>query len=113
MSVSRASDSIEDINVPDGLLSVDPALALVDPDLADIDGHAFATIGAVREALRTAGNPPEIIKSYTDQATAGDYDHLIQVSVAFTDLQSWPQRRQKPRWPSGWRRSESEEPTAP
>ena len=85
MSVSRGSDSIEDINVPDGLLPVDPALALVDPDLADIDGHAFATLGAVQEALRAAGNPPEILKAYTDQATASDYAHLIQVSVAFTD----------------------------
>lgn len=85
MSVSRGSGSIEDINVPDGLLPVDPDLALVDPDLADIDGHAFATMGAVREALRTAGNPSEIIKAYTDQATASDYNHLIQVSVAFTN----------------------------
>jgi hypothetical protein len=61
MSASQASDSIEDISVPDGLLPVDPDLALADPDLADIDGHAFATLGAVEEALRTAGNPPEII----------------------------------------------------
>lgn len=52
-------------------------------ELVGLDGNAFAVMGAMAKALRRAGNPPEIIDSYTEQAISGDYDHLLIVTMAF------------------------------
>jgi hypothetical protein len=41
------------------------------------DGNAFAIMGAVSKALRKAGVDP---KSYTDEATSGDYANLLRVT---------------------------------
>lgn len=53
--------------------------------LAGEDGNAFAILGRVRRALRRAGNSKDVMDSYMQQATAGDYDRLLAVSVAFVD----------------------------
>lgn len=50
------------------------------------DGNAFAIMGAVRKALRRAGVSGDEIGSYTAEATSGDYDHLLQVSMAWVDV---------------------------
>lgn len=52
-----------------------------DLDLAGIDGNAFAVIGAVRRALRDAGNTPADVSAVVDEMTSGDYSHLIAVAV--------------------------------
>jgi hypothetical protein len=54
-------------------------------DLTTVDGNAFSIMGAVRRSLKEAGNTAEVLESYRDQATAGDYDHLLRVSIAFTE----------------------------
>lgn len=46
--------------------------------LTERDGNAFAVLGAVTKALRDAGYT-EIAQQYFDEATSGDYDHLLQV----------------------------------
>jgi hypothetical protein len=51
-------------------------------NLTENDGNAFFIMGRVTQALRRAGVPKEDIDSYTDQATSGDYDHLLQVTMA-------------------------------
>ena len=66
------------ITTPDGLIK--PSVRLVGED-----GNAFAILGRVTTALRRAGNSPEIIKSYQDQATSGDYNHLLAVTMEFTE----------------------------
>ena len=66
------------ITVPDNLL---PATVR----LVGEDGNAFAIMGRVVEALEDAGNDQSVIDSYMEQATAGDYDHLLQVTLAFVD----------------------------
>ncbi|CAB4172006.1 hypothetical protein UFOVP1346_52 [uncultured Caudovirales phage] len=48
------------------------------------DGNAFAILGRVKTALIKAGNSKEMASQYFEQATAGDYDHLLQVSIAWT-----------------------------
>ena len=66
------------VNVPADLIAPDL-------DLVGVDGNAFAVLGAVIGALREAGNDADVIESYREQAMAGDYDHLIVVSLAFVD----------------------------
>jgi len=36
--------------------------------------------------LRKAGADKEYIDSYFDEATAGDYDHLIQVTMEYVEV---------------------------
>ena len=41
------------------------------------DGNAFRVWGKARAALRRAGYGQEFIKAFTDEATGGDYNHLL------------------------------------
>ncbi len=50
------------------------------------DGNAFAIMGKVARALRLAGKP-ELVKPYMEEATSGDYDHLLQVTMKYVDVQ--------------------------
>lgn len=47
------------------------------------DGNAFAIMGRVNRALRRAGNEQAVLDSYQEQATSGDYSHLLAVTMAF------------------------------
>jgi hypothetical protein len=64
------------IVVPDG--TIHPHI-----DLPDMDGNAFSIIAEVAQALKRAGNEPQIVIAYRAQAMEGDYDHLLRVSMAF------------------------------
>ena len=67
------------IQVPDSLIK--PTVALIGED-----GNAFAVMGNVKRALKDAGNSPEVIKAYTDQAMSGSYDHLLAVTTSFAEV---------------------------
>ncbi len=54
--------------------------------LVGTDGNAFAIMGKVARALRQAGKP-ELVKPYMDEATSGDYDHLLRVTMKYVDVQ--------------------------
>jgi hypothetical protein len=41
------------------------------------DGNAFAILGRVRAALKAAGVPDLEIKAFTDEASGGNYAHLL------------------------------------
>jgi hypothetical protein len=45
------------------------------------DGNAFSIMGRVKKALRRAGADKEYIDKYLNEATSGDYDHLLVVSI--------------------------------
>lgn len=45
--------------------------------LVGLDGNAFALMGAFTEQARREGWAEEEIKAVCDEATAGDYDHLL------------------------------------
>ncbi len=53
--------------------------------LVGTDGNAFAIMGKVARALREAGKP-ELVKAYIDEATSGNYDHLLQVTMKYVDV---------------------------
>jgi hypothetical protein len=50
--------------------------------LSEEDGNAFYIIGKVSKALREAGHA-ELVAQYQREATAGDYDNLLQVTQQF------------------------------
>ena len=59
-----------------------PEGARVPVKLVGEDGNAFAILGRVSQALKRAGMP-EKAREYVARATAGDYDHLLQVTLEY------------------------------
>ena len=57
-----------------------PKVALVGED-----GNAFAIMGRVSKALRRAGADNEYIDKYREEATSGDYDNLLCVTMNYVD----------------------------
>jgi hypothetical protein len=51
------------------------------------DGNAFSIMGRVKKALRRAGADQEYIEKYLSEATSGDYDHLLVVSMEYVDVE--------------------------
>ena len=54
--------------------------------LSGTDGNAFAVMGKVSAALKKAKIPEDEINVFTAKAMAGDYDHLLQVSMEWVDV---------------------------
>lgn len=55
--------------------------------LSGRDGNAHAILGRVRTALLEAGCPKADIDRYTAEATSGDYDHLLQVTMDWVETE--------------------------
>ncbi len=51
------------------------------------DGNAFMVLGKVRAALRRAGYGQEFIKAFTDEATSGDYNHLLATVMQVVEVE--------------------------
>ena len=51
-----------------------------------IDGRAFEVLGAVQAALRSAGVHDAEVAEFHAEATAGDYDNLLQVAMRWVDV---------------------------
>ena len=51
------------------------------------DGNAFSILGRVKLALKRAGADKEYIDQYLSEATLGDYDHLLAVSMGYVDVE--------------------------
>ena len=51
------------------------------------DGKAFAIMGRVKQALRRAGADQEYIDKYLGEATSGNYDHLLVVSMEYVNVE--------------------------
>lgn len=49
------------------------------------DGSAFAILGRFQREARRAGWSREEIKAVTDEATSGDYDHLLATMMEHVD----------------------------
>ena len=55
--------------------------------LAGHDGNAFSIMGRVRSALLKAGADREYIDQYFGEATSGDYNNLLVVSMKYVDVE--------------------------
>lgn len=51
------------------------------------DGNAFSILARVRVALRKAGMKQDKIKEFVDEATSGDYDHLLQTCMKYVNIE--------------------------
>jgi len=54
--------------------------------LSKENGNAFTILGKVTKALIKAGADKEYIERYLYEATAGDYDHLLGVTMKYVDI---------------------------
>ncbi len=54
-----------------------PKYPQVTVKLVGTDGNAFAVLGATIKAMKRAGVPQSDIDAFRDEATSGDYDHLL------------------------------------
>lgn len=55
--------------------------------LVGTDGNAFAILGAVSQAMRRAGIEKVYINEFVDEATSGNYDHLLQTAMATVNVE--------------------------
>ena len=55
-------------------------------NLVGTDGNALSIIGRVKEALRKAGADEEYVMNYQMEATSGDYDHLLVVTMGYVNV---------------------------
>jgi hypothetical protein len=51
------------------------------------DGNAFAIMGRIKQALRRSGADKEYIDKYLNEATSGDYNHLLAVSMKYVEIE--------------------------
>jgi len=58
----------------------------IEVELTGSDGNAFAILGKVIRALKRAKVPSEEIQEFQNQATAGDYDHLLRTCSEWVDV---------------------------
>ena len=57
----------------------------VNLNLLAIDSNAFSLIGAFRKQARKEGWSADEIKTVTDDAMSGNYDHLLSVLIKYCD----------------------------
>jgi len=50
------------------------------------DGNAFAIMGTVSKALKQNGYSKEEVDAYMEEAMAGDYDNLLQITMKWVDV---------------------------
>jgi hypothetical protein len=64
----------------------EPKYPHIHVQLTGQDGNAFAILGAVGKAMRRAGISKEERDAFIEEATAGDYDHLLATAMRWVDL---------------------------
>jgi hypothetical protein len=50
------------------------------------DGNAFSIMGRVSRALRRAGASDAEVAAYISEATAGDYNDLLQTTIKWVEV---------------------------
>lgn len=59
----------------------------VDVQLSGNDGNAYSVLAAVASGIMKAGGTKEDTDAYFGEATSGDYDHLLQVSMEWVNVE--------------------------
>lgn len=57
----------------------------VQVQLTGRNGNAFAVLGTVMRALTDAGYA-DAADDFREEATSGDYDHLLQTAMAYVEV---------------------------
>lgn len=63
-----------------------PKYPNVTVQLSEEDGNAFAILGRMMREMKRSGIAPEEIVRFRDEATSGDYDHLLQTCCRWVDV---------------------------
>jgi hypothetical protein len=50
------------------------------------DGNAFMILGQVQRAMRNGQVPADDIEKWREEATSGDYDHLLQTCMKWVSI---------------------------
>ena len=50
------------------------------------DGNAFAVLGKVKQAMQKAGIPAAEITAFVEEASSGDYNHLLQTVMLTVEV---------------------------
>jgi len=58
----------------------------IEVTLVGTDGNAFALIGEVQKALKKEGVSKEEISEFFNEATSGDYTHLLRTCMAWVNV---------------------------
>lgn len=56
-------------------------------ELIGQDGNAFAILGAVTRQMRREQISQEEIHAFTEEATSGDYDHLLRTCMRWVNIE--------------------------
>lgn len=65
---------------------VRPKYPDIEVELTSGDGNALFIIGTVHKALRRGGVPEEEVTEFTNEATSGDYDHVLRTCMRWVDV---------------------------
>lgn len=58
----------------------------IEVQLVGEDGNAFAIMGRVMAALKSAGVPKSEIDEYYKESTSGDYDNLLRTAAKWVSV---------------------------
>lgn len=58
----------------------------IEVELTGRDGNAFMVLGLVRRALERSGVSEETVAVFMEEATSGDYDHLLQTVMCWVSV---------------------------
>mgnify|MGYP001480778068 FL=1 len=58
----------------------------IEVELVGQDGNAFAIMGAVTKALRQNGYTADDIDEYRNEASSGDYNNLLRVTMEWVEV---------------------------
>lgn len=56
------------------------------PDLKGPQGNAWCLLGAAQRAFKEHGSPKELAESFHEEATSGDYEHLLATILVFFNV---------------------------
>jgi hypothetical protein len=62
------------------------------------DGNAFSIVARVCGALRNHGVSREVIAEFTQNATAGDYDHLLRTVMTWVSFDIQDEEDEDEEW---------------
>jgi hypothetical protein len=68
------------------MAKVQPRYPNIRVQLVGQDGNAFSIIGRTRVALRRGGVHAEAIDAFVQEATSGDYNHLLQTVMKWVSV---------------------------
>jgi hypothetical protein len=63
-----------------------PRYPTITVKLVGEDGNSFAILGAVIAAMRRAGVAQDEIDAYRAEATTGDYNYLLQITMRWVEV---------------------------